>query len=133
MIASFAAKSAGCDGGGFTLLGLSGDQDGTVPASLVPSSFLVKGKYVEFTVDAATFGVRDWTLTGVPNPIDITGGKRTVVYASKMPDHRGIVLNGDVEIDSSNESLVITRTGPGLVDENSGQRLREWRRVPDGG
>ena len=51
-----------------------------MPASLVPSSFLVKGKYVEFTVDAATFGVRDWTLTGVPNPIDITGGKRTVVY-----------------------------------------------------
>ena len=111
---AFAAKSAGCDGGGFTLLGLSGDQKGTVQASLIPSSFLVKGKYVEFTVDAATFGVRDWTLTGVPNPIDITGGKRTVVYASKMPDHRGIVLNGDVEIDSSKESLVITRTGPGL-------------------
>ena len=112
---AFAAKSAGCDGGGFTLLGLSGDQNGTVPASLIPSSFLVKGKYVEFTVDAATFGVRDWTLTGVPNPIDITGGKRTVVYASKMPDHRGIVLNGDVVVDSSKESLVITRTGPGLT------------------
>src|SRR5262249_19071861 len=31
-----------------------------------------------------------------------------------MPDHRGIVLNGDVEIDSSGESLVITRTAPGL-------------------
>src|SRR4051812_48563805 len=55
---SFAA-SAGCDGGGFTVLDISGDQRLTVPAGSVPSSFLVKGKYVEFTVDAATFGVRD--------------------------------------------------------------------------
>jgi len=112
---SVAAASAGCDGGGFTLLGLSGNQRGTVQASLIPSSFLVKGKYVEFTVDAATFGVRDWTFTGAPNPLDITGGRRTVVFASKMPNHRGIVLNGDVRIDSSGESLVITRSGPGLT------------------
>src|SRR5215510_13312524 len=41
---ALAAKSAGCDGGGFTLLGLSGTQKGAVQASLVPSSFLVKGK-----------------------------------------------------------------------------------------
>jgi hypothetical protein len=112
---SFAAASAGCDGGGFSLLGLSGDQRGAVPAGAIPSSFLVKGKYVEFTVDAATFGVRDWTLTGAPNSLDITGGRRTVVFASKMPDHRGIVLNGDVQVDSSGEALVITRTGPGLT------------------
>jgi hypothetical protein len=97
------------------VLGLSGKQKGTVQAGLVPTSFLVKGKYVEFTVDAATFGVGDWTLTGVPNPIDITGGQRTIVFASKMPDHRGIVLNSGVQIDSSDESLVITRTGPGLT------------------
>jgi hypothetical protein len=112
---TFAAASAGCQGGGFTLLGLSGNQRSAVPAGSVPSSFLVKGKYVEFTVDAATFGVRDWTLTGVPNPLDITGGRRTVVFASKIPDHRGIVLNGDIQIDSSGGSLVITRTGPGVT------------------
>src|SRR6267378_4549645 len=53
---SFAAASAGCDGGGFALLGLSGNQRGAVPAASVPNTFLVKGKYVEFTVDAATFG-----------------------------------------------------------------------------
>ena len=111
----FAAASAGCVGGGFSLLGLSGNQRGAVPAASVPGSFLVKGKYVEFTVDAATFGVRDWTFTGAANPLDITGGRRTVVYASKMPDHRGIVLNGDVQVDSSDEALVITRTGPGLT------------------
>ena len=112
---SFAAASAGCDGGGFALLGLSGNQRGAVPAASVPNTFLVKGKYVEFTVDAATFGVRDWTLTGAPNPLDITGGRRTVVFASKMPNHRGIVLNSDIQVDSSAESLVITRTGPGLT------------------
>src|SRR4030095_17260155 len=54
---SFAAKSAGCDGGGVTLLGLSGDQKGTVPASLGPSSCLVQGKYVEVPVGAATLRV----------------------------------------------------------------------------
>src|SRR4029079_5055342 len=62
---SFAAASAGCDGGGFTVLDLSGDQRVTVPAGSVPSSFLVKGKYIEFTVDAATFGVSDWAISRV--------------------------------------------------------------------
>jgi hypothetical protein len=112
---SFAASSAGCDGGGFTVLGIFGNQRVTVPAGSVPSSFLVKGKYVEFTVDAATFGVRDWTFTGEPNPLDITGGRRTVVFASKIPDHRGLVLNSGVTIDSSAESLVLTRTSAGLL------------------
>jgi hypothetical protein len=46
---SFVAASVGCDGGGFTVLDLSGDQRVTVPAGSVPSSFLVKGKYIEFT------------------------------------------------------------------------------------
>ena len=80
------------------MLELSGDQRVTVPAGSVPSSFLVKGKCVEFTVDAATFGVRDWTFTGVPNPLDITGGQRTTVFASKMPNHRGLVLNSGVSV-----------------------------------
>src|SRR5712671_5462973 len=111
---SFAAASAGCDGGGFTVLDLSGEQKRIVLASNVGTSFVVKGKYVEFTVDAATFGVRDWTFTGAPNPLDITGGQRTPVFASKMPNHRGLVLNSDVSVNSSAESLVLTRTGPGL-------------------
>src|SRR3981189_1110264 len=114
-VPGFAASSAACQGGGFSLLGLSGDQKRIVLATDVGNTFLVKGKYVEFTVDAATFGVRDWTLTGAANPLDITGGRRTVVFASKIPDHRGIVLDSDVQVDSSSESLVITRTGPGLT------------------
>ena len=111
-----AASSDGCAGGGFAILQLSGEQkDTTVSAASLPSTFLVKGKYVEFTVDAATFGLYNWTLTGAANSLDITGGKRTVVFSSKLPDHRGLVLTSDLTVeDSSGESLVISRTGPGL-------------------
>jgi hypothetical protein len=111
---SFAASSAGCDGGGFTLLGLSGKQDTTIPAGSFGASFLVRGKYIEFTVDAATFGVRNWTLTGAPNPLDITGGVWTPVFSSKLPDHRGLVLTSGISVKMDKGSLVISRTGPGL-------------------
>jgi hypothetical protein len=103
-----------CDGGGWTLLGLSGKQEKIIPAGSVGRTFLVKGKYVEFTVDAATFGLRNWTLTGAPNELDITGGIRTMVFASKMPDHRGLALTSGVVLKMDKESLVISRTGPGL-------------------
>src|SRR5207245_1294029 len=112
--AASAASSAGCDGGGFSVLGISGDQKTTVAASTVPGNFLVKGKYVVFTVDSPTFGVRDWTLTGAPNPLDITGEMPTIVFASKIPDHRGLALTSDVTVESSGASLVLSRTGPGL-------------------
>lgn len=110
-----AASSKGCDGGGFTLLGLSGKIRGSVPAGSVPSSFLIKGKYVEITVDAATFAVTNWTLTGAPNVLDITGGRRTIVFASKTPNHRGLALTGDLLIDSDDEQMTIMRSGPGLT------------------
>ncbi len=111
---AFAASSAGCVGGGFSLLGLSGKQKTTVAANEVGDTFLVKGRYVEFTVDSGTFGVRDWTLTGAPNPLDITGGVRTLVFASKVPDHRGLQLTSNVFVEISDRSLVIWRAGPGL-------------------
>jgi hypothetical protein len=109
-----AASSAGCDGGGFSVLGLSGSGKAIVPASRLGESFLVKGKYVEFSVDSATFAVRDWTLTGAPNPLDLTGGTRTVVFASKVPHHKGLALTNDVSVEIARESLVIQRTGKGL-------------------
>src|SRR6267143_6912560 len=111
---AFAASSKGCVDGGFSLLGLSGDQKAIVQASQVGATFLVKGTYVEFTVDADTFGVRNWTLTGVPNPLDITGGRRTVVFTAKIPDHRGLFLSSDVSVEISKEALVIQRMGSGL-------------------
>lgn len=109
-----AASSKGCVGGGFSLLGLSGDQKAIVRAAAVPAMFLVKGRYVEFTVDANTFGVRDWTLTGAPNELDLTGNRRTVVFSAKVPDHRGLTLTSDVSVESAGDSLVFSRTGDGL-------------------
>jgi hypothetical protein len=111
---AFAAASAGCERGGFALLGLSGDQKTTVAAGRLGPSFTVQGKYVKFTVDSATFGVRDWILTGAPNPLDITGGRQTTVFASKGPDPRGPTLTSDVSVEIADESLVISRTGPEL-------------------
>lgn len=94
-------------------MGYTGKQDIKIPAGGIPNTFLVRGKYVEFTVDAATFGVRDWTLTGMSNPLDITGGVRTAVFASKIPDHRGLALNSIINLKMDKESLVISRTGTG--------------------
>lgn len=110
-----AATSQACEGGGFSILGYYGKADAKVPASSLGTSFLVRGKYVQFTVDTATFGVRDWTLTGAPNPLDITGGMWTVVYAAKMPDHRGLKLTGELILKMDKESVVLTRKGSGLA------------------
>jgi hypothetical protein len=114
-----AASSAGCDGGGYSLVlpggtTVRGDQKATVPAAALGSSFLVKGKFVEFAVLSASFGVRNWTFTGAANPLDLTGGRRTVVFASKIPDHRGLSLTSNVSVEIKGADLVITRTGPGL-------------------
>ncbi|HEY0459384.1 MAG TPA: hypothetical protein VGC97_09630 [Pyrinomonadaceae bacterium] len=111
---SSALAGGKCDGGGWTVFGLTGKQDKTISAGSVGNTFLVKGRYVEFTVDAATFGVRNWTLTGAANPEDITGGYRTVVFASKIPDHRGLFLNSGVRLKMDKETLVLIRTGTGL-------------------
>jgi hypothetical protein len=113
-----AATSAGCTDGGYSIKipgrTISGDQKSTVPASALGTSFLVQGRYVEFNVDSASFGVRDWTLTGAPNPFDLTGNRRTVVFASKIPDHRGLKLTSDLSVELKGTDLVISRTGPGL-------------------
>jgi hypothetical protein len=114
-----AATSAGCAGGGFSLVRadrstVSGDQKRSLPAAPFGPRFQVKGRYVEFTIDAPTFGVRDWALTGAPNPLDLTGGKRTVVFASKIPDHRGLALTGDLSVELKGTDIVLKRSGPGL-------------------
>ena len=117
--AASAATSAGCEGGGFTVTAAGarvgpGQKADLPPAALGPA-LLVRGKYVEFTVDAASFGIRDYTLTGVANPLDMTGGYRTVVYTGKTPDHRGLALIGSARVESKDASLVLTRAGDGLA------------------
>jgi len=113
-----AGTAAACEGGGFSLVlpggTVSGSQKGTIPAGALGESFLVKGKYVEFEVGSATFGIRNYTLTGVPNPLDITGGRRTTIFAGKTPDHRGLTLTDDLVLELKDADIVIERTGPGL-------------------
>ena len=113
-----AASSKGCEGGGFTLVlpasSVSGSQRGTLPAGALGTGFTVRGKYVEFEVDSATFGIRNYTLTGVPNPLDITGGVPTVVFARKTPDHRGLALTGSLQFRLKDTDVELTRTGPGV-------------------
>lgn len=114
---AMAASSDGCEGGGFTVLGLQGPQDRTIPAGALGSGSViaVRGKYVQFDIDKNTFGIFNYTLTGAPNRLDITGGRPTPVFKSKLPDHRGLVLSSGVELELKGEGLVILREGPGLT------------------
>ena len=114
-----AAVAAGCEGGGFSVVlpdgtTLSGAQGVSVPAAALGSSFLVKGRYVEFEVVSSTFGIVDYTLTGAPNALDITGGVRTRVFARKTPDHRGLVLTDAMTVELKDTDIVVDRGGPGL-------------------
>lgn len=111
-----AASSAGCDGGGFVLVLPSGTvtSKGTLPASALDAPFLVRGKYVEFEVVPATFAIRNYTLTGAFNPLDITGGRRTVIFAAKRPDHRGLRLTEEMKFEMKDTDIVLERKGRNL-------------------
>jgi hypothetical protein len=90
----------------------SGKQDRAV--SPVGRFALVRGQYIEFVVDLATFEVINYTMTGKAAPTDITRRTRTVVFASKFPEH-GKVLAGNVTLNLNNEQLVLQRSGPGIT------------------
>ena len=112
-----AAASAGCEGGGFRIVlangtTLSGEVDSSVTAANLGTRFQVRGKYVEFDVVAATFEVLNYTFTGAPNPLDMTGGVRTPVFERKTPNHRGLVLTGRLNVELGEEDLEIDRSGP---------------------
>src|SRR3954470_346729 len=117
-----AAKSDGCLGGGFSLVNkttnavvASGTVDASIPAAdFGTDKFTVKGLYNEFDVGLADFAIFDYAFTGAPNPLDMTGGVRTPVWASKVPDHRGLVLTSAVSVELSNDDLAISRSGPGV-------------------
>lgn len=112
--AAHAADSAGCEGGGFTVLGLSGSQSANVPAASLGASFHVQGKYVQFDVDASTLGVRHYLLTGAANALDITGGMPTPVFDSKLPDHRSLTLSAPLALQLDGANISLARTGSGL-------------------
>ena len=119
-----AASSKGCEGGGFRLVNLStgavvaraGDDRvrTTIPAAQFGSTFAVLGRYAQFEVRSADFAVLNQAFTGAANPMDMTGGRFTPVFASKVPDHRGLVLSSAVSVEIDDEDLVVSRTGTGL-------------------
>lgn len=114
------AKGDACEGGGFVISGLLNgvsvptNRSVTIPASNIGPSFQVLGKNIEFTVVSATFGIENYTFTGAANPEDITGGRRTIAFQSKTPDHRGLKLTSGVSVSNDDGDLVLQRTGTGL-------------------
>lgn len=122
-----AASSDACRNGSFSLVNLAsgatvassagGEVDRVVPAASLgaaDTSFGVRGRYVSFDVRLRDFAVLDYAFTGAANPEDITGGRRTPVFASKVPDHRGLVLSSGITVELDEEDLVIRRAGTDL-------------------
>jgi hypothetical protein len=114
-----AATGEGCVDGNFTAVlpsgkALAGNNGFKIAARDLPSGSRVRmvGRYVEFSFDVSTFAVYDYTMTGAANPQDLTGGVRTPVFASKVPDLGGRTLDsGQLEIQLSTQAAVIKRDG----------------------
>src|ERR1700742_2647848 len=115
-----AASSKACDGGAFAVtLGdgsvVKGDQkDVSIAASRLGSMLLVRGRYVTFDVDTASFAALNYTFTGAPNKLDMTGGRPIVAFASKTPDNRGLTLTSALTLTLDKEGIELGRTGTGL-------------------
>ncbi len=118
-----AASSKGCTDGAFALVNLatgvtvaSGPDlvSATIPADQLGDRFGVRGRYAQFDVRSSDFAVFDQAFTGAANPLDMTGGRFTPVFASKIPDHRGLTLSSDVSVQLANENLEVSRTGTGV-------------------
>ena len=100
--AALAAKGGTCQGFTFTTGGKTykGDRDFEVPAGKVGSTITVQGKYVTFTIDSATFAVRDYVLTGANSSRpdkDLPLDAPTTVFEQKVPQH-GATLSGVLEV-----------------------------------
>ena len=119
-----AASSDSCEGGGFRLVNLTTGAevarstvdgiDRVVSAAALGARFGVRGRYISYDVRASDFAVLDYAFTGAANEEDITGGRRTPVYKSKVPDHRGRTLSSGISVSLEEEDLEIGRTGTGL-------------------
>src|SRR4051794_39601978 len=121
---SVAAKGGGaCDLGGFHVVNTTtgatiavGTTATSVPAdAFAPSGRIgVRGRYNQFDVRLDDFATLDWAFTGVAGPKDITGGTFTPVFASKVPDLRGVALTGAITISAEKETIGLSRAGTGV-------------------
>jgi hypothetical protein len=90
-----AASSRDCEGGGWRL-------------TTVGTTLQVRGRHVEFDFNLTTGAIRNWTLTGAPNPGRLVLSP-TVIFLEKTPLH-GAVLNRTERLRNREGDLVITRT-----------------------
>ena len=119
-----AASSDACENGGYRLVNLStgttvasGEVDRVISAAAFGSGgakFGVRGRYNSFDVRLSDFGIFAYSFTGAANPEDMTGGRRTPVFASKIPNHRGRTLSTGITVELDDEDLVIRRAGTGI-------------------
>lgn len=119
-----AASSKACTDGSFRLVNLTtgvtvavGGKDRirtTVPAAQLGDRFAVRGRYAQFDVRSSDFAVFDQSFTGAANPSDMTGGRFTPVFASKVPDLRGAALTSGISIELRDEGVELGRTGTGV-------------------
>ncbi len=112
--AAVAAKSSGCTGGGFRVLGKSAAAGFTGTVAAPAGVFSVVGRYNTFQVRPSDFAVFNWAFTGAANPNDITNNQHITVFASKVPQTRGLRLTSRITVQVSGTGLTIARSGPGF-------------------
>ena len=88
-----AASSEGCEGGGFSVVGAGGTTAVKATATTVTKTFTaaalgdtfgIRGRYTQFDIRSTDFAVLNQAFTGAPNALDMTGGRFTPVFASKV-------------------------------------------------
>ena len=119
-----AASSKGCVNGGFRLVNLTTGKTvaaagaervrTTIAAGQFGDRFAVQGRYAQFEVRSSDFAVFNQAFTGAPNPLDLTGSRFTPVFASRIPNHRGLRLTSGISIRLEKEEVRLERTGAGL-------------------
>ena len=60
------------------------------------------------------FAVLNQSFTGAASELDLTGRRFSPVYASKVPDRRGLTLSSGIALELKEEGLSLQRTGTGL-------------------
>jgi hypothetical protein len=110
-----AASSKGCENGGVSVLGYSNKVKVEVPVARLGARFAVKGLYVEFEVDPSNMAVYNYAMTGAPNKLDMTGGVRTPVFASKVADLHGVPLTGTMTLQLVDGTFSLSRGDSGVT------------------
>ena len=90
-----AASSRFCEGGGWVLT-----QQGDM--------MLARGRHVQFDIDLRTGGVRNWTLTGAPNPGRLVE-RPTMIFSEKTPLHDAVLTQTE-RLRNDKGDLVFIRT-----------------------